>query len=267
MHPRQASLFDKAAALTRRIYASLPWGVRVANLLATLTASDPRADFGRLVYTVFIRHGVRGLPDIGGQDALTVDVSGKKLAPPGYGKDFGNQLWRRMLSKYRNPELVSDAMQTLAVKLLSQPGNYLDGVTLHRAEGHIVHMLDFGIQDVLKSSDYRRTEGLGGGSDDEGEERDFQVLDRETLRKLDDVILPNEMRKIKQRLVREVHPDAALYIDLLLEGYEAKEIVGDARSGVPSMLPHVQQKPMSYQNWDGNIKPKIYRVFREELTA
>jgi len=261
---RQAFLVGKAASLMRRVYASLPWGLRVANLLAVLAASDPRADFGRLVYTIFLRHKVEGMPDIGGKDALTVDVSGKKLAPPGYGKDFGNRLWSKMLSKYRDPELISEAMQTLAMKLLSQSGDYFDGIPLRKAEGHVLYMLDFGIQDLLKSAHYRHMRDTGSDSDDD---REFQILDRETLRKLDDVILPNEMHRIKQRLVREVHPDAALYIDLLLEGYDAKEIVGDVRSGLPSMLPHVQQKPMSYQNWDGNIKPKIYRIFREELTS
>jgi DNA-directed RNA polymerase specialized sigma24 family protein len=244
----------------------LPWGIRVADLLYHL-AYDPQADFGRSIYTYFITRGVKGLPDIKGQPALSfpVDLKRNKLAPPGYGKEYGHQMWRRLLAKYKNPELVGDAMQTVVAKLWHAPNALNEGDSLRSAEGFVFKMLNNWILDEIRKNVRHREDSLYGEGD-EGEEIEFSVLDKDTLQQLDDMILPGEMAKIKRRIDREVHPDASLWIDLFLDGYTSKEIVGDKAHGIPSMLPHVQERPMSYQNWESNVKPKILHVFREELS-
>lgn len=267
MHPRQASLIDKAASLARKAYQALPFGVRLADLLYRL-AFDPQADFGRSIYSYFITRDVTGLPDIKGQPALSypIDLRRNKLAPPGYGKQFGHEMWRRMLRKYKNPELVEDAFNTVVVKLWSNPNLMKEGKSLRSAEGYVFTMLNNWFIDYFRTQKRHREESIFGEGD-EGEDLEFQMLDQDTLHKLDDIISPSEWNRTLREMDRKVHPDASLWVKLMIDGYNSKEVVGDPVHGKPGMLPYLNDHPMTYSNWKARIEPKLKALFEDAIRA
>lgn len=59
----QSILLRRAVDLSRRIYTSLPWGYRIAELF-TVLAGDSLEAFGRVIYAEFIKSVVRGMPDV-----------------------------------------------------------------------------------------------------------------------------------------------------------------------------------------------------------
>ena len=59
----QHVLHRQAVDLSRRIYASLPWGFRIARLFEVL-AADSLDAFGRVVTAQMVLAVVRGIPDI-----------------------------------------------------------------------------------------------------------------------------------------------------------------------------------------------------------
>jgi DNA-directed RNA polymerase specialized sigma24 family protein len=265
-------LAKQAFDLSRRIYASLPWGFRIADFFLKLASGIVDA-FGRVVYAEFIKRGVTGMPDIGAESAAEWQGKLKALGtragdklPRGYGREFGKKAWRIMLSKTRKPEMVEELMTWVIEKLLSQSETIRERVNLAEAEGFILTILKNKAKDEWRSQGRLKEEGLG----EENEEGDFSgdFLDPHALHRLEQAYSKNWLEKILQEArsdLEKIHPDAPLYIDLSLQGYTLKEIVGDYRIGLPSMLPHVQKKPVTPQAWEHRTKVNILRVLQQHM--
>ena len=182
------ALVDAAQALQRRVYATLPWGYRVAAFLFELRyASDPEA-FGRLAYGVFLMNGVTGLPE-----APFVPTNAKEIdkLPRGYGQEFGiaaRNLARRF---FADEDRVDELLASLSVALLSN-------ATLHRgiarkplgeARSYVFGMVANLARDMLRSQKVRRHEVL-----------DDVIADPSSWASLANLIPESEQESIQEEL-------------------------------------------------------------------
>jgi hypothetical protein len=274
----QSRLADRAAGLSRGIFASLPIEVRVAHLAFELRLGNALAQdaFGRSAYTIFIARGVEGLPDVqprGHSEAVPAlslrDEVKKNISswtdrmPKGYGLLFARKLWGTIQNRTRNEALTSDVFFNTISKLLQQPTLIREGVPLRMAEGYLYQMAKNAIIDFRK---HERRESPG----DVGEiTEDLPASFSQTLETLESTLSARELLDVIRKAepaLKKVHPDAPLYLELSLQGYDDAHIVGDPRKNRPSMLPSVSEVGgRTPQWWEYRIKPKIREVLVEHL--
>jgi len=262
MQPR--SLAKRASDLARRIYASLPWGLRVANFFMRL-ASDMIDAFGRIVLAEMIKRGVTDLPDIGDVPALSWQEKLQKLGtraadrlPKNYGRKFGQMCWNVMLAKTKNPEMVEELMTWTIERLLANPHVIREGVTRAEAEGFILMMLKNRAKDIWKSQGRRRDINVPELRDEEGVTID--VMDPNSFKELAEMLPEHTLRAIIRDL-EAIHPNAAAYIDLAFQGYDDKEIAENA------MLPAMERAvtPAALNKWKKKWLPRIQQVMKKYL--
>lgn len=250
-------ILAKAVELSRRIYASLPWGYRVAGLLLKL-AHGAEETFGRFVYSKFIQANVLGLPDVNGVPALSLKdkVQGPRGAdklPVGYGRKFGEKAWKVCLAKFRNPEIVEEAVSAVMIKLVSGKIDIQEGVPLQKAEGLImVALINAGV-DALRTK--RRTPGGVSLVDEEG--GTFDISDPKSFEHLDDLLTPAQYEKLK-RIVLQSDP---------INGPKAVDWMEAAMKGVPKAELAAQWglTPSSVVNFENRYLPKLQRIVKDFL--
>jgi len=262
---RVANLVKTAGALRRQIWASLPFSLRFAEFFSRLAFSFNEA-FGKTIYGEFLTRGIiDGMPDIKGRPASEFDLSKKPVVnrlPSGYGRDFGQKAYGMLLSKVRNPDMVEDLMSDFLVRFLESGSKHLNPKE-HRkaAEAYVLQSLQNSLKNWYRS---KKTISDIQIKDDEETRYEIPVYDEASVEKQIKRLLP----KIKPELER-VHPDAPVYIELALDGYSDREIIGDIKSGVPSLLPHPYGgygKPLTEPVWNSHYKPKIFKVLRDNAT-
>ena len=260
---RVASISLRAASLYRRIFASLPWGFRVAWLLERL-ASDYIEAFGRAIYAEFLKLRMEGMPPIHGKDPYeAINVNLPRLAdrlPHGYGEDFARKSWKILLRKFKSEESIKESMGDFLLSFLGGGATHVDpSLGLKSAENFVLKSLINSILNYIKHHGYSRSMTV---EDEEGGGYvEMDVLDPSAFKKFEEILPPWEMSKVKEDLLK-VHPDAPLYIDFMMEGYEGKEIVNGG------MLPHwVDEKgeQKSYAGWHKVVLPKILAVLRKHV--
>lgn len=261
------ALVRVASELGRKVYASLPWGYRLANLLVKL-AAGPAAGFGRVIYGLFLMNGVEGLPPIKDQPAenfkpQTARDMDRKI-PIGYGANFGSKAYKMLLMKHRDPNRAEDLMTELMLKFLAKPDSLrnLAGQPLKRAESYILTALNMLAIDQFRhdtrgDEDKSITDSM---TDLEGVER--VIEDPGAWDHLDRYLLESDLDNIREELARKVNPrvtpDLDLYFDLLLQGYTDAEIVRD------QMIPFLKNNPMSHPAWL-KYKDQIKSVLRKHF--
>lgn len=233
-------LAARATELSRQIYASLPWGYRLANLFHKLAFSIQEI-FGKFAYAKFIQSGVEGLPDINGKPALDMRavVQGPRAEsklPNGYGREFGSKVWKVGLSKLRNPEIVEEAISAVTLKMVSGQLRIDDGTNLTRAESLIITSVLNAGTDVLRKK-YRDPSGQMPTTD-EGVEVDF--ADPKSFRKIEDILSPGEMGKMMKEIDR-VHPRATEWVEAILEGVSKRELA-DQWGVTPAAITNFENK-------------------------
>jgi len=264
---RIANLIQSADKQRRLLWASLPFQTRMAELLFRI-AFDPAETFGRMVYTVFLQRHVKGLPPVKGVPAETYDVTKApgRMAPPGYGKDFGSKVWGSMVSKYKSQDIVQEAMQDVMFSLSSRPDRLEEGAPLSKAQGYVMTMVSNACLMAYRSrkrrpGDYGEDSPSGGGDDDAPR---VDLADPDSLSEVVEWLNEESRGKIMPAIMRDLAkiPGAVPYVEAVLEhGYTDNEIVGDYRTGKPAKDPWFQEHPMTVQNFGTNIKPKIRKVF------
>lgn len=256
-------LVQAALDLRRRVYASLPWGYRLANLFTVLASSDT-AGFGRVTYGLFLMYDVTGMPPIKGQDpALFKPETPREIErkiPPGYGAEFGKRAFNillRRFSKY-GPDFVVDVLSEGMIKILQGDktlANSIKGKSLKDAENIFFTSL------VHLGTDIERKRGKEKSTvDDEGAE--VAIEDPRAWGELENHLPEKEIEEIRRELAQvspRLAPDLPLYFDLLLDGYKDSEIIRD------QMLPFLKDKPMSQQAWSKGYKEKIKQILRRHL--
>lgn len=247
---RIANLVRTAGSLRRKIWASLPIQVRLADFCTRLAVGATDA-FGRGMYEIFIKNGVDGVPDPRGTEA----------------KQFGTQAYRFLVSKFQNPQLVEDVLANFSLRFLSSGASHLKpGSSLKDAQNYVLHSLKNEAMNHLRKK-YRKMEVTDTYNTSEGEEQrhELPIFDyhgdptKEVSRKVRAL-----MPRIRAKLNR-IHPAAAQYVELrMIEGYSDVEIFGD-----PPMLDDNtgrQGQPLSPKSWGNRIKKEIKQVLYEELS-
>jgi DNA-directed RNA polymerase specialized sigma24 family protein len=221
-------LHRRAVELSRRIYASLPWGYRFAQLLSVL-AADSLDVFGRVVYAEMVKSVVRGMPDTAlGKPAfdLIQDVArkGADAMPPGYGRPFASKVYKILLSKFSDPEIAKEAMSQVLLQVARGKVHIHGGADLADAEALIITIATNAARDLLRARSRRREDSLVRERDDE--EKAVDPEDPEAFRRLDHLIPASELKHVLREL-RQVHPRAPDWLEAKLQGDSGNEIAAE----------------------------------------
>jgi len=214
--------------LNREVYASMPWGYRLAQVL-TVLAGDSLDAFGRVIYAEFVRAVVRGMPHTeAGKPAFDlvqdVERKGADALPPGYGRPFASRAYKVLLAKFGEPSLVTDAMAHVMEKAARGKLHIANGSSLYSAETYVLVAVGNAIRDQLRARGRRREVPLVRERDDDYTEMD--VEDPAAFHELERAISPTEMQALMNDL-REVHPRAPEWLRARLDGDSGREIADE----------------------------------------
>jgi hypothetical protein len=267
-----SALQKRAAFLGRALFASLPPSVRLAYVFSILAGTDVRS-LGRTLGVVFIEKEVHGLPDIssGKYAGPALDFPVKQLRaegkdpsrflPPNYLEGFAESLQELLHRKYHNDDAVDRAISAwLFTFILDNKWEQMrSGISLTEARSFVLRSLENATINQLRGDKRQHRDISIDRTDEEGTPL-FTPDDPKALRHMLEGRghIWNDPH-IKRELETGAHPDAPLWLDLLMQGYTSNEILGDPRKDLPSMLPHYKAVP---QLWGYRILPKILRVFQ-----
>jgi len=245
-------LAQRAQDLSRQIYASLPWGYRIAQLLSKL-ALDTQEVLGRFIYAEFIKAGVEGLPDIQGQPALSYQdkvrgPNGVYKLPKDYGRSFGQKAWFIAFSKLRNQNVVEEAVATAMMRLVKR-NPFHEGTPLKTAESYVITaILNLG-RNIIRNTARRREDSLSGRQRDDGSENPIDLKDPDSFEGLDDLIPSSDLPGILRNLER-VHEKAPAWVQFQMEGFRSREIA--EQWGISAVR---------MSQWQKKYLPHIKRIF------
>jgi hypothetical protein len=283
---RVAKLVVAAEDLRRRVWASLPWGVRLAELYIRLAASSQEA-FGNPIYAIFLLAGTKGMPNISGKTAeeFMAEFNAKygekdwnakfKLLsgklPSNYGADLGKRIFAKVLANSKSTAKAEDIMSKWLMRFMTSGHKGLEeGGTLSRAENYVFKGVMNDANSAHKSPSNR--ERSMDQRNEDGEETEFDIPTSAEVEDLGKILPEGAVHQALKdpKLIRELekaHEDAPLYVKMVLtDGLDDKSIVGDPRIGLPSKLPHPfnsQGKPLTPQSWDMTYKKKIMHALRD----
>lgn len=247
---RAARLIHASSALRRKIWASLPFSVRLADFFAKLAVTTTQA-FGETLFAIFAKQGVEDVPNPKGPEA----------------KAWGFDVYRNLMAKFHNPQLVEEVMENFAARFWGESGKLHPGSSLRDAKNYVLRSVQNETLNMLRKkhevSDVYVSEGEEKRHElpifeDEGEAADSRA------KRMFMKMLPRVHSKLEA-----IHPDVPLYLKLQLEGYTTREIVGDVDHGVKSMLTNPYTKtgePMTEKRWSAykdDIRKVFYRAFGE----
>jgi DNA-directed RNA polymerase specialized sigma24 family protein len=217
-------LAKRARQLSRRIFASLPWGFRLAHLFSVL-GGDAASTLGRSAYALFIGAAVRGMPAVDGRDALDLvrDIRGPEDAaklPPDYGRAFGSRLFRSLLAKF-GPEIAEEATADTLLKIVRGRVHVRNGANLAESEGLISTVAINSARDLARSEQRRRRQV----QDDDGP---LDIEDPGAFAAVERALSPTEMAVVLREL-EKVHPRARSFAEALLDGDTKAEIAENWR--------------------------------------
>lgn len=223
----QTKLAAEASQLSRKIFASLPWGFRLAHLLSKL-AIDTQEAFGRLAYAEFLKAGVNGLPDIQGQPALNFreKFKGPRAAdklPRGYGKDFGVRVWKIAMAKFYQPEVVEEAISQVMIKMVSGGAHLREGSDLKTAEAFVITAVMNAATDALRKKKRNVSERSLIQDDGDGGSEEIDISDPNAFRDMERMVPHSEMAKIMRDL-KKVDDRAPSWVEAQLEGLSNVDI-------------------------------------------
>lgn len=250
-------LASRARALNRRIYASLPYGYRVANLLLKLAAGSEEA-FGRFVYAQFVELGVTDMPEVRGMPAESFKgrlkgPRGPDRLPRGYGHAFGKRAFNLARSKFgvKNMEVIETGAALLYSKFLRGKVYIQEGTPLPQAEKITLAVFMNSIRDAFDSFEVQNRGTTSLGIDP----LELDLYDPDSWREVEQAIPANTLSRIMNEVGR-IHPRAADWVEAKLEGLSSRDIASEW--GISA--PRVSQIEKA-------IVPRIYEVFQKYLEA
>ena len=267
---RIASLIQAAERQRRQIWASLPFQIRLAELLFRI-AADPKETFGRVVYTIFLQQGVIDMPDIKGRPASEFDLKRAPghMVPPGYGHDFGAKVYNSMLAKYRDQEKVDNAMSEILGRWWANPPD-LEGKTLSNAQGIAMKGVSrWGLSQIRDTKRHKRRDDLVVHLDDDSRE-DAPKLELSGPDAFDDLEMLLKDKDYWARVKRDLAkiPGGLEYVEGVLEtGLQDTELVGDDRPGRerPAAIPYFNEHPTNSNAFGVRKKKEILRVLQKNI--
>lgn len=246
-------LIQASVELKRRVFSSLPWGLRLAHVLLQVRVGSDSTDFGQSMYGLFLLNGVEGMPPPPVMPRSVKDFS--KLR--GYGHEFGKKAFNFALRLFKADDMkVERAQETLSLTFLKLFSNAslqsaLKGKTLIHAENYVLSAVRSEAVSLM------RKEKLRAHSDIED-----MIQEPASWDNLADIIPRSEQKALLDELEHSVDPttfpDIVEYFGLLLEGHNTDEIARE------QLLPSLKDKPMSQQGlrrYEGIIKRVLQRHF------
>lgn len=238
-------LTTAAVALQRKVYASLPWGYRLANFLTRL------ADYGTKAFgQVFLK---------------TLQTMGVDVPPTEKPNSVGDMFYRALLSKFKDPSFVEEIMQDSITNLLDKNhrlNKAMKGLPYSECKAILMtSMKNLGI-DILR----RRKKEEYSIDDPEGER---VVEDPGSWDELGEYIPERTLQEIEKDLAKSVNPkllpDLPLYFKLLVDGYADSEILKNKM--LPFLADWGEFSHSQYVNWQKTYKDKIKTVLKKHLDS
>lgn len=237
----------------RQLYASLPWGYRVAGLMLYL-ASSLTDSLGKVIYFELIKSGVTNMPDVNGAPAHEfVDKYPRnpERLPAGYGRKFADRIYATLLGKARNPNTVEEAISDYLVTLSRKGIPVPEGSTLAQAEGYVMRSVLNSLKDYLKGS--RGPDMRGGPSLDEEEVAEHILTDPQAFKNLDDMLPQSELRRLMREL-EHINPRAPSWLEAQLEGLSNVELAAEWGVGKSAI-----------SEWERTNLPKIKKMVLDHI--
>ena len=248
-NPR-ARLIQAANELRRKVYASLPSGMRLASVLFNLRfAADP-GTFGNVAYGVFHLLGVEGLPRT---PVVPKTFSEIDRLPNDYGLEFGNRAQTIARKYLHEQDDVEEVLSMVAMKLLSNESlrKSIKGKYIRDAQNYVLRAVQNLSIDFLRTQKAHRYEEISD-----------LIREPGSWEGLEELIPEAEQERIKKELEESVSPkllpDLPLYFDLLLDGYSNKEIAEKR------LLPSLESHPISQQAM-AKYRDKLKNVLRKHF--
>jgi hypothetical protein len=145
---RIASLVKYAQGIRRRLWASLPFGYRLARLFESLSEAFI-VDWGRQLGALLLQQGIEGMPDPGPNwDPNRPDP---RRLPRGYLKAEALVAYRIALQKLKNPDDAVDALQDVLLKLTTGGSKIQPGVPLSMAMSYIRQGVNFTCLNIIRA--------------------------------------------------------------------------------------------------------------------
>jgi hypothetical protein len=243
--------------------------MRLAYVIASLSGVELQA-LGRSLGVIFIRKKIQDLPDIHGKPALEFPVDQHKdptkLLPADYLRGFAADLRKSLLAKYHSEQLVDVAISNWLFAFVVEGGwkELREGAKLGEVFRYLLKSLNYVVlSDIQKTK--RKKYDFGPSIDNTDEEGNptMQMGDPESEANFYHNLPTSVLPKVRQAL-QHVHPDAPLYLDLLMEGYTPAEILGFKAHAQTEdvMLPHLKAEGLKapYKSWKAIYEPKIKTV-------
>lgn len=266
-HSKQASLARCASLVARKLYASLPRGLRIIDVFAKVADSTGVINgFARAVYVEFIKKGVKGLPPINGKPVEEVIKDPNhpnvfRQLPSKYGADLGRRAYGSLLHMGLAPDAAADALQDFLIAFLSK-SPIEPGSPLHEAESFTLRglrMFAMTRRRQLKRRDRHDTPLV---RDDGDGEVTVDVPD-EAFDSLSRLLSQDYISRMTTEIGRKFPPNwgdaevVATYFNLLEQGYHDKEIIAE------KMLPLKVRN--SRGGWDAIKKKWLYPEIKAYL--
>lgn len=243
-------------------------------------ASDSALIFVRGIFGLFLLRGVEGMPPVDpdssmGKAIARGDKNVSKYMPPAWGSHeilrFKGQVLK-VLTKYsKNPALMQDVLMDAFEALMKN--NAWERIDPTRG---LASAKSFVLQTIARTAINRwrgtpdevslTMEDEDGGS----VESDIPDLDASDVDHMMDLRMVSNLLDDAevQADLETVHPDALLFIKLLLDGLTQKEILGNPPKGIPSMLPNWTYGPSAWQpKPERGYTTNILRVLRNHALS
>lgn len=237
MTSKQATLRQAAQHLRMSIFRSLPMRVRIAHVFSVLASTTARS-LDEAVKAVLLKAD--------NPDAARV-------------RGVGDKVFKTLLKKYgvERSELIEDSMVETVVELME--GSERSGLdasrNIEQIKSFLISSVDSKVHTSLRRNRYQQ---MPSSLFDDDQEKEIDLEDPSSAAQIEDLFDASELQGLKRKL-NQVLPWGGAYLDMLLDGYSDKEIIGDKDRGVPSMLAqkiHDQEYlltpsgvPMSMASW------------------
>lgn len=231
-------LVTSALGLRRKIYASLPFGYRIAQVFIRLAGFVTDA-IGRGFLQKFREYD---------------QVTG--IEPGDDGKAFGKKLYAEALRVVKNPSRAEDVIQGLFQEYLEKGTFKTIKGPMHNAERFVLNMVKLRAMNALRPDKKLRDLTI---QNDEGEEVERVIEDPSEWERFDDGLLEQiDLHRIRAEL-KHMNPNLEAYFVLMLDGVSDKEILEG------QMLPMLEGKDIKGPNWNQTYKPKLVDKIQKVL--
>jgi hypothetical protein len=190
----RTALFHRAAEIRRKIFASLPWGIRLAIVFSEIASDTGYLQlWGKYIGAEFLRSGVVGMPDPG-PNFKPAHRNPAATLPNGYMAKFIGSVYGLLLKNYHNPSLAEEAIENYVAKMVAKAkdgGSMIKAVPLASAESYVRHGIILEAKSLAREllKEQARTESLED-TGDEGTSVRRDIADPHALPDEDPIVEP-----------------------------------------------------------------------------